>query len=131
MPSWPRSAQAVSSAATSIVTTTETVLATLPPVSTDGSVQRVQLQAFASFTTGAGTTGYTLRIRRGTGITGTVVATSGIIAAAASTLVAGGVDGLDAPGEVADQQYVLTVQLAGATGNGTGSLAGLQGITSN
>ncbi len=131
MPGWPRIRQSANSTATNIPTTTETVLATLPPISTDGAAQQVSLQATAVFATGTGVTGVTLRIRRGTGITGTVVAMSGSVVAAASTGIDLGVDGVDNPGEVADQQYVLTVQQAGATGNGTAQLAAIAAAVSN
>ena len=125
MPDWPRLRQAASTTATNIPTTTETVLVTTPPLSTDGAAQQVSLQATAIFATGTATTAVRLRIRRGTGITGTVVADSGSVVAAASSGIDLGVDGVDSPGEVADQQYVLTVQQTSATGNGTAQLAAI------
>lgn len=121
----PRQRQASSSAATNIPTTTETVLATSPPLSADGQSQSVALEAVAGFTAGTGTTSVTVRIRRGTGITGAVVASAAGITVAAGNLVSVPIIGVDSPGEVADQQYVVTVQQAGASANGTNLLSSI------
>lgn len=121
----PRIRQGSSSAATSIPTTTETVLATSPPLSSDGGSQTVIAQATAGFTVGTGATSVTVRIRRGTGITGTVVASQAGITVTAGSEVVIGLNGQDNPGEVADQTYVVTVQQAAATGNGTNVLSSI------
>lgn len=128
---WPRNRQAASTAATSIPTTTETVLATLPPLSSDGQAQSVLLEGVAGFTVGTGTTTVTVRIRRGTGITGTAVASIAGVNVTAGNVVQIPINGVDTPGEVADQQYVLTVQQAAATANGTNVLSSIAGSISS
>lgn len=125
MTSTPRNRQATSTAATSLVTTAETVLATSPPLSADGQAQSVIIDAVAGFTVGTGTTSVTVRVRRGTGITGTVVNSIAGVNVAAGNSVAIPIQAVDSPGEVADQQYVVTVQQAAATGNGTNVLSSI------
>jgi hypothetical protein len=105
--------------AVTLTTTTETVLATLPGIA-PAIGQPIDLIASIDLTTGTAVTGVTFNIRRGTGITGTIVATIGPIAIAASTrgeFVLVGVD-LTLP-ESANAQYVITGTQAAATGNGT------------
>lgn len=121
----PRIRQASSVAATAIPTTTETVLATSPPLSSDGASQQVNLQAVAGFTAGTGTTSVTVRIRRGSGITGTVVASQAGVQVTAGNTVAIPVGGQDNPGEVADQVYSVTVQQAAASANGANVLSSI------
>lgn len=128
MPGWPRIRQAASAAATTLTTTTETVLVTSPGISTDGPSQQISIQATAALVTGASTTSVRLRIRRGTGITGTVVGDSGNITAAAAAAVDLSVDAVDNPGDVADQVYVLTAQQVAATGNATAQLAAIAAV---
>lgn len=103
-----------------VVTTAETVVATLPSVSTDGPSRRIELLAEVDHAVGASSTGVTLRIRRGTDATGTVVGvvTNEGTLAAAGTYATYTIEAVDTPGEVAGQAYVATVADAGATGNG-------------
>lgn len=106
---------------TNIPTTTETIVAQLDGVTTDGASRRVELNGLVDLTTGAGTTAVVLRIRRGTTITGTVVGTADtdtIIGAAGSTDPYA-IQEIDTPGDVNNLSYVLTVQQTGATGAGT------------
>lgn len=121
----PRIRQGSSSAATSIPTTTETVLATSPPLSSDGGSQTVIAQATAGFTVGTGTTSVTVRIRRGNGITGTVVASQAGIQVTAGNTVVVTISGQDNPGEVADQVYSVTIQQAAASANGVNVLSSI------
>ena len=123
-----RSAKVVNTAATSLVTTNETVVATLNGISDDTGDAQVQLSATATLNTGAGTTSVTYRIRRGTTATGALVATIASVGAAAGATVQGGVEGADSPGEVANQSYVLTVQQNGATANGAMQEATLEAL---
>lgn len=111
----------VFSANVTIVTTAETVVCTLAGVSAQGPQCSVQLRGWAQVTLAANSTGVTLRVRRGTSVSGTLVGeanavTSGITA---STNFAGDVEVTDAPGEVAGQSYVLTVEVTGASANNT------------
>jgi hypothetical protein len=110
-----------------LVTTTETVVATLANLSTPNAGAKVILTGKAQVTTGTATTGLTPRIRRGVDITGTVVNEANVEQVEA---VAGSTEGVDTmcedtPGEVAGQSYVLTVQQAAATANGASLSADL------
>ena len=111
--------------AATITTTTELVVVTSNGINTGAPGARVMIRAYLNVTTGLGTTGLTVRVRRGTGITGTVVGTAEILTAAASTQYLLALTAVDSPGEVAQQQYVVTVQQAGATGNGTANDGGI------
>lgn len=112
---------------TTLVTTAETVIATLSGVSSQRPGQRVDLKGQATVTTGAGTTGLTLRVRRD-GLTGTLVdeALADTAEAAAASTETHDIAATDAaPGEIAGATYVLTVAQVGATGNGSAVHAAL------
>jgi hypothetical protein len=97
----------------------ETVICTLPAMAIVPN-QAVDFWGMADITLAAGTTGNTVNIRRGTGTTGTVVATVGPIAVTASTRILFAILGTDTQaGEEAGQQYVLTVTLAAAAAGST------------
>lgn len=110
---------------TSIVTTTETILATITSVTTPRNNTRVQLVGKCDITTGTNTTALTFRWRRGATITDTVVGESNVDqveAAAGSTedhvhIVE------DTPGDVNAQTYVFTVQQTAASANGSALFA--------
>jgi hypothetical protein len=118
---WPRVYAVSVTADTAIPTTTETILATLSGIATDGPGQTVRITGWAQVTPGTGATSLTLRIRRGTAITGPVVgeanAVAGGVAAGSAREI--DVEAIDTLGDVAGQSYVLTIQQAAATGNGT------------
>jgi hypothetical protein len=118
---WPRVYAISVTADTAIPTTTETILATLAGVATDGPGQRVRITGWAQVVPGTGTTGLTLRIRRGTAVTDPLVgeanAVAGGVAAGAAREI--DVEAIDTLGDVAGQSYVLTCQQAAATANGT------------
>lgn len=114
-----RTQQAQSNTAQPVTTTTETVILTLPAVSTNGAQDTVALQGSVDITTGAGSTFVTVRVRRGTGITGAVVGAQDPITATAGSTQNIGFDVADNPGEVAGQAYVVTVQQTAATANGS------------
>ncbi len=112
------------SAAQTLVTTTETTIATIPPMSIPGygpgqagGTQAVQLRAIVSITTGAGATGVQLRFRQNTGA-GTPVGINpqqeSFGAGATANMSAEAVDEIGSAGG-----WVLTAQQVGATGNGT------------
>lgn len=104
----------------SLVTTAETVVATVTVPSTPNPGATVTIEGHCQLTVGTGTTALTPRIRRG-GLTGALVGEGnalGVSGAAGSTEeVDLTVD--DQPGEVVNQVYVLTVAQTGATANGT------------
>lgn len=103
-----------------LVTTAETVLRTLSGVSTGRKVN-VGLKGWVQLTTGAGTTAVTLRIRRGTDATGTLIgeATPVTVAAAAGSTELFDIETFDPGADLASATYVLTAEQTGATANGT------------
>lgn len=111
--------------AQTIMTTTELAIATVAIGSTGGASVAVQLEAFCYITTGLGTTACTIRIRRGTDITGTVVGVSQAQTEGASVVTFLSENVVDTPGDTGPSSYTVTVQQAGATANGTINFASL------
>lgn len=111
-----------------LTTTTETVIATLAGVATPSRDAIVRLKGWLQLTLGTLTTDVTLRIRRGTAITDTLVGEANAIAvpSAAGTIAEFNIAVQDTPGEVAGQSYVLTAEQTGATGNGTALQASIE-----
>lgn len=105
---------------TTIVTTAETVAATVAGVSTPRPGLKVVITAIVQVTTGGSTTALTPRIRRGTAITDPLVgeANAQQVAAAAGSTETVEIMVEDFPGEVAGQSYVVTVQQTAAAANG-------------
>jgi len=106
------------SAGVTLTTTSETSAVTAPGITTTGA-QTIRVWGTAIITTGAATTTVELRIRRGSGTAGTSIGTPTAVTVTATNTVSVTFAAEDAPGEVAGQQYSLTVQQASATGNGT------------
>lgn len=109
------------SANTAVVTTAETVVATLSGLSTYKPGEPILLRGECQFTTGANTTGLTFRIRRDS-LTGTVVNEANIeqVEAAAGSTESHDIQCDDQfSGEVANQAYVLTVEATAASANGS------------
>lgn len=115
-------------AAVTITTTTETVAATTLPISTDGANQTVNLDCSGEVTPGTSTTALVIKVRRGTGITGTQVGTTQTLTVTAPNKTGFSVQVADTPGEVAGQQYVVTVTQTGAAANGTIDQAAIQAV---
>lgn len=111
-----------------ITTTTERVAATLPGISTDGSGDTITVRGVAIVVVGTGATALVLRIRQGTGIAGTIISESSSVSATAANIVIVTLAADDNPGDVADQQYVLTVQQTGATADGTINYSHILGV---
>lgn len=107
------------SSSVTVTTTTETVVLTLPGVSTNGAQDQVFVSGSLAMLLGTAATTLTIRVRRGTGITGTVVGVAEVDTAIPAETDGFPFDALDIPGEVAGQAYVVTVQQASATGNGS------------
>lgn len=110
-----------------LVTTAETVVCTLDGISTPGR-RTVRVKGWVQVTTGTGATTLTPRIRRGTGVTGTLIDEANAITLQAA---AGGTEELELTAEdegvdLANASYVLTVQQAAATGNGTALQAAME-----
>lgn len=110
----------------------ETIVATLPNVSTDGPNQQVSLFGWVAFTVGTSGTAATLRLRE-TGVAGTLVANSGALTGgiAAANLVALPIIGVDRPGDVAGMVYELTLQVTGGAATSTVSAVALIAIVSD
>lgn len=105
---------------TPVVTTAETIVATLTGVGTPRRCN-VTLAGRVDFTVGTAATAVTLRIRRGTAITDTLIgeATPEQLTSAAGSTESHEVEGLDAGVDLAGATYILTVQQTAATGNGS------------
>lgn len=109
------------SADTPLVTTAETVVATLTGCSTSAAGKAIRLAAEYTITNGAGTTALTTRIRRDS-LTGTVVheVNAVQIETAAGSTEDHDIEADDSfSSDVFNQTYVLTVQQTAATANGT------------
>lgn len=112
---------AVAASAVTIPTTTETVVATLGPF-TENQVSPAQGVAFdgnINITTGTGTTSVTVRVRQGTGITGALVGVAQSQVATAGQTINIPISELDPTLVQPNAQYVVTVQQAAASANGT------------
>lgn len=114
-----QSASVTASVDVTLVTTTETVIATLSGVSTPRK-RDITLKGWAQITTGTNTTGVTLRIRRGTTTSDTLVgeANTEQVSAAAGSTEGHDVETIDPGIDMAAGSYVLTAQLVAATANG-------------
>lgn len=111
--------QAGVASGTSLVTTAETVIAILPPITLQAS-NPVDLLLMADITSGTGVTGVTFTVRRGSTLTGASIGAFGPYALAASTRMLYCLSVRDTQAvDVSGQQYVLDVTQVGATGNGT------------
>lgn len=110
-----------------LVTTAETVVATVGGIDLPRPGVAVTVRGTAQLTTGTGTTAVTPRIRRGTAITDPLVgeANAVTIGAAAGGTEEFSLEVVDSPGELAGGSYVLTLQQTAATGNGTALQASL------
>lgn len=110
-----------------ITTTTETVLVSSGPALVPRQTVSVCILAWAQFTTGAMTTTYTPRIRRGTAITGTLVgeANAETILAAAGSTEKTWMMACEDRSDVATVEYSLTLQQASASADGSALQGGI------
>lgn len=117
----------VATANITLTTTSETELVQVDSVDVPNPGGQVRLRGWCQLTTGTGTTTVTLRIRRGTDTSGTLVdeANAVTIGAAAGSTEQFDIMVDEAPGELAGASYVLTAQQAAATGNGSAVQASL------
>ena len=117
---------------TTLVTTAETVVATLAGVSTNQPGQSISFEGSVTLTTGGSTTGATLRIRRDS-LTGTVIgeAVQDAVEAAAGSVETHQIDHtVTDEGEFSGRTYVLTVAQVAAAANGTATQAHLNAAVS-
>lgn len=103
---------------TALVTTAETVAATVSGISTEDQSTRVAIRASVAAVLGTAGTGVFVRIRRGVDATGAVVGEAVFQVGAATQQIETPIEVQDVPGAVAGQSYVVTVQQNAATGNG-------------
>lgn len=109
----------------------ETIVATTQGVSPSGKGVPVYINIESNVTSGAGTTAVVVRCRRGTQLTSPLVGnaiTRGFAAATSDDLSASWNDN---PGEVVSQQYVITMQQTGGTGNGSVTQSCTQVVVGN
>jgi len=106
-------------AVTEVEGITETVVATITGVTTDIGHQQVFLNANAYWVAAATSETMVLRLRRGTGITGTEVAKVEV-SSVASKKNECTIQGVDNIGEVAQASYVLTLAESKAGAKNTG-----------
>lgn len=102
-----------------LVTTTETIVLTSLPVSTTDPNQQLSVFGGVNLTGGTGTTGVIVRFRRGTTVTSPLIGGQDTTPLVGTATTSRNNTATDVPGEVDGQQYVMTVQLVGATGNGS------------
>lgn len=119
MSAWPNVYSASATADVNIPTTTETVVATVVVPVVPSAGYKVNLFGTVQVTAGTAATAATPRWRRGADATGTLVGEGNAVTVAAGNTVEVAHNAIDAPGEVAGQSYVLTIQQTAATGNGT------------
>lgn len=120
MPPWGQTRSVNVGAGLALVTTAETVIATLVAPSTDPTTPTLTFTGNASILTGATTTGLTFRVRRDS-LTGNIVGQAEVdtLAAAAGNTEDHTLVMRDARTDAYGPTYVLTVAQTGATGNGT------------
>ena len=114
-----------------LTTTSETVIISSNPVPIEYTNANVLILAWAQLTTGTNTTTVTARIRRGTTTSGTLV---GEANAETIKVSAGGTEpfyimAVDNRANENQVQYSLTLQQAGADGNGSALQAGIVTFT--
>lgn len=115
---------AVSTAATSLVTTAETAVLTftVPPENQNPATGLgLYINVDVIVTTGAAATQLTVRVRQGTGTGGTIVGVPSASSCLASTANQGASVAANDPQDFYPQgnTYTVTVQQTAATGNGT------------
>jgi hypothetical protein len=118
----------VSGTNVTLVTTAETVIITSPPAKMPLQTARILIRAWAQLTTGTATTTVTPRIRRGTTTAGALVgeATAITVGAAAGSNEAFELTATEERANEESVTYSLTLEQAGATGNGTALQAGIE-----
>lgn len=108
------------------VNATETVVATTPAVSTSGPGANVRLLFDLVCTPGTSATALVCKVERGTVAGGTQVGATKTITCVAATPIAVHMDVNDVIGEVAGQQWVLTIlQTAGAANGSTAAVSAI------
>lgn len=110
-------------AVTSLVTTAETAVLTIGPISDRGPSDTIEIAGQIIVTAGGGTTAVQMRVRRGQGVSGTQVGVTAPTPLSAATQGVATFQVTDTPGEVGGQYYTVTCQQVSATGNGSTAYA--------
>lgn len=110
----------------SLVTTAELAAAYSGRVEVPLPTVRAIIKGWAFLQTGNTVTGVVLRIRRGLGVTGTVIAGGPILTAAAGVLVDTSIKWAESLNNAEFADYTLTVTQIGATSNGTIQYASIE-----
>lgn len=115
---WSKRRRITTTADVAVTTTVDTIVATLTGISTDRADARVDINAWIQLSPGAAATAATLTIRR-TNAAGALVGEANSVVVVAANQIAIGISVQDMPGEVTNQTYVLLVQQAAATADGS------------
>lgn len=108
-----------SASAVTISTAGETTVLVSSAVNTDNLQTQVNVEVTLDVSIGAGVSAIAIQLRRGSGISGSVITaggtyvTSPVTAATRQTFIAKGVD---IPGQVSGQTYTATITATGLTG---------------
>lgn len=94
----------------------EAIVFTTPPLNISLDFAQVILLWYVQFNTGAGTTSYVPRIRRGAALTGALVNIANAVVCTAATVTSFSGVYVDTPGAVAGQQYSLSLSGNATTG---------------
>jgi hypothetical protein len=106
-------------AAVTLVTTAETIVATLPFVGQGTARDGNLISGFINVTQGTAGTAITIRVRAGATVTGTLIGVADVNTLAAAAIANIEFGALDLATFPAGNQYVVTAQATAATGNGT------------
>ena len=119
----------VSNSGVALVTTAETTVLSISNVNTGGAEGTVMIMGSVYVAAGAGTTDIYVKVYRGATTAGPIIGTilDQTVAAGSSHVIP--FDIVDNPGEVAGQEYIVTVTQIGATGNGDVHLVTASGFT--
>jgi hypothetical protein len=100
-------------------TNVETIAATSTLLNISIDFSQVMILWYVMFTPGVSSTGTTMRLRRGTAITGTQLNVNGVFPVTAGNVTISSGCYIDTPGAVAGQQYSVSLLTQAATANGT------------
>lgn len=102
----------------------ETIIAQLTIPSNAAIGTGIFVEGWCSVTIGTSGTACTMRVRQ-TNVSGTVIVNSGAVTAAAASVIAPGVNGIDTAGVLPGQVYVLTLQITAGAATSTVSAVAL------
>jgi hypothetical protein len=117
---------AFTSSAATILPTTELALVTTNPIPLDFPNCAFACKGWFQMTTAADATGVRIAVRRGSGITGSLVGLQTVFTNAAAVVRELNIVVKDQVNQVGEQQYTLTVLQSGGAANGALIQAGLE-----